>query len=198
MSEITNDKDCFKCGIRKPLDEFYKHKQMGDGHLNKCKTCTRKDTADRVAIKSNDPEWVFKERERHRLKAEEYSRERGVLPFQESLAIRRIKSEQHKIDFAHMIKYKKAACVRAGRKVDCPSGSHRHHWSYNKDHWECVFIVDILFHNKIHRYTNYDDERRMYRTVHGTLLDSRELCEKYYNILKTIEDGKYSELKKLF
>lgn len=36
-------KTCFKCGKTLPLDDFYRHAKMKDGHLNKCKACTRKD-----------------------------------------------------------------------------------------------------------------------------------------------------------
>lgn len=34
-------KVCKKCGIEKPIDDFYVHSRMSDGHLSFCKDCVR-------------------------------------------------------------------------------------------------------------------------------------------------------------
>jgi hypothetical protein len=40
-------KTCFKCGRSLDLSEFYVNKGMVDGHLNKCKDCTKQYEKDR-------------------------------------------------------------------------------------------------------------------------------------------------------
>jgi hypothetical protein len=67
-------KTCFKCGGVKPLDDFYRHARMGDGHLNKCKDCTRHD--------------VRRHRSEHVSRVREYDRQRSRLPHRAALRAR--------------------------------------------------------------------------------------------------------------
>lgn len=77
-------KKCKKCGIEKPLIDFYGHPQNSDGHLNECKQCVRKRVAAREEKLRKDPKWCELERIRakekyHRLNYRELQTQRNRL-----------------------------------------------------------------------------------------------------------------------
>ncbi len=131
-------KECFKCHTVKPLTDFYKHPQMGDGHLNKCKECAKKDSDDNFKRKLQDPHWQIKERERQR-KKEAKRRELGLVkPYnrkQQSPASRKEKYGE----YTNAIKYGKLTpepCEVCGKNK-----TQGHHEDYSKPLnviWLCV------------------------------------------------------------
>ena len=55
---MENKKTCFKCNTEKPLSDYYKHTKMGDGHLGKCKECTKKQSDEREKRLRQNPSFV--------------------------------------------------------------------------------------------------------------------------------------------
>lgn len=128
-------KPCFKCGAVKPLADFYRHSKMADGHLGKCKECTKADVQ----------RWYDATREQRA----EYERKRCRTPERRLNALR----YQTQARARHPAKVAAwnavARAVRAGRLVRKPcevcESTERveaHHHDYSKPldvQWLCFF-----------------------------------------------------------
>lgn len=169
-------KRCFKCGLEKPLEEFYKHPQMGDGHLNKCKECAKKDVRENYDKNIENPDYVEKERARGRDKHHRLYRGRKSKP-----DVKRRAMEHYVMKYPE----KRLAGLKASR-IHVEAGFNGHHWSYNEEHWLDVIILPFAEHIKLHRYMIYDQERYMYRTRDGVLLDTKEAHLAYYELIKEL------------
>jgi hypothetical protein len=171
-------KRCFKCGIEKELSEFYAHPRMGDGHLNKCKQCTKNDVHNNYRKNIQNPEWHQKEKDRG---VEKYHR----LGYSESQ--KQTPEEKKKVMQNYKQRYpeKQIAKILSG-SVEVPLGLEKHHWSYRKENARDVIFLSVRDHKTAHRYMIYDQEQKMYRTRSGLLLDSREKHEQYIEIYITL------------
>lgn len=172
--EIT--KVCFKCGREMPISEFYKHPQMADGHLNKCKDCTKNDVRQKYLENSANPEYMEKERARGR---EKYSR----------LGYRGKLSDEQRL------KRKKYPGLRSAKKklgIIIPRTYELHHWNYNLI-WS-VIQVPRGIHSRLHSIISLNIEEGIYY-YNGKRLDTldkhlaivREVCKEFgfdYNEIK--------------
>jgi len=105
------EKECFKCNVVKPLLEFYKHKAMGDGYLNKCKECTKSD--------------VNKYREENIEKVKEYDRNRPNHQYRIqqnkdrllSNPIAKKKNDEQRNEWSKRNKHKRNAHLKVARAI---------------------------------------------------------------------------------
>jgi hypothetical protein len=121
---MIESKKCFKCLTFKPLNEFYKHSEMADGHVNKCKECNKND--------------VNQHRKNNLERIREYDRKRGKLPHRLQLATevtRAWRAEDKRRNIAHGAVAKaikngnliRQPCIRCGAEK-----SEGHHEDYDK------------------------------------------------------------------
>jgi hypothetical protein len=162
------EKECFKCGTVKPLTDFYKHSQMHDGYVNKCKECNKKDVKGNYLENIKKEGFIEKERKRGRQKYHRLYIGTG-----------KAKPEDNK---RWAEKYpEKYIIYRKCKKMKKPFGdAEKHHWSYNEEHASDIIWLTKKHHNKAHRFIIYDQERKMYRRYdNNILLDTKETHEKF-------------------
>jgi hypothetical protein len=170
------EKKCICCNEVKPLHDYYQHKQMADKRLNKCKDCCKKQAKQKHCELSKNESWIEKEKIRSREKYYRLNYGEKYKPTTEA------KSKYIK---RYIDKYpEKRLATLATRKMSTKiNGNHLHHWSYKEEHRKDCIELTPQQHAFIHRHIIYDQERMMYRTRDGLLLDTKEESLRYYESL---------------
>ena len=137
---------CFKCLRNLPLSEFYRHPKMADGHLNKCKECTRLDAARYAALNHE--------------KVKERERTRNQRP--ERVYARALRQKLLRAKYPHKYKARNAVsnAIRDGKldrkpcEVCGDPQSHAHHVDYSRP----LDVVWLCINHHFYQHRKYDYE----------------------------------------
>jgi len=156
-------KVCRRCKNQKELSEFYKHKQMGDGHLNICKECKKSDVSKREkTLREGNSDWIEQEKIRAR---EKYKR-------------LNYKDKQKEWDLKRP--WTRTSTYRnLSRNLRIKEGNNIHHWNYNNKYLKDVFILSTESHKKLHTFLEFDEENLIFKTKKGTPLDTKRKHREY-------------------
>lgn len=166
MTQVS--KRCFKCGEVKPLSEFYKHGRMADGHLNKCKECTKCDVkknreenadyyrdydralpchSDRVEAKATRNREAYHSSTEYKRRIEEHKSKWNAANKNKRLAHRKV---YNYVRDGKLSKPTKCSCC-GGENVKI----HGHHWSYLESNWLDVIWLCSKCHGLEHKRINH-------------------------------------------
>ncbi len=144
------EKKCFLCKNTLPLEMFYKHPKMKDGHLGKCKNCAKKD------VKSN---YAKRRAYYSQYEKERYKNPKRKLQIKESLRRQRAANPEkarHRDSYKSALsagKLQKTPCIHCGAKK-----VQGHHDDYSKPFdvkWVCFKCHREIEHGQV---VTYKDE----------------------------------------
>jgi hypothetical protein len=165
-------KKCIICKKEKGLSEFYKHKKMPDGTVNKCKDCAKEKSRQKYFEIKKDPELLEKERKR--------CRERNIrLGYSKKYYKSSYWSKKYNEKYPE--KYK---ARNKSQRMQRAKGNHLHHWNYSKGFEKDVIELSVKDHNLLHRNMIYDQDLMMYRDLKGNLLNTKESHLKLLILIK--------------
>lgn len=156
---------CNQCLLEKDIDiDFY------ETTPSRCKECVKANARARELINTSTPKGLEKERERHR-------------------------SKYHRLGYKELQKewdenkpWKNSNVYKGLRKKsykNLPRNFELHHWNYNDEYLEDVFILNIRDHKNLHNYLSLDIEKRVfYITENNKYLDTKE---KHLEYIKELE-----------
>ena len=162
-------KVCFKCGRDLPLSDFYALPRMADGHLNKCKECTKKDVRNYYARKSESEVFMNKQRKRGRDKYRRlgYVKNRSrTMPLTDVGSARNVSRDLRNIGID-----------LAGREC--------HHWNYNYP--KSIFLLSRKAHKMLHKHLELNIETGIFSSESGEKINTVEQATRIFQKILEVE-----------